>query len=384
MYVWIFFIGLIFLQIDDLTRELLNNRGPNAHSELNIETEQFTILLCGFVLWQQGANICKQPYSYKHHVLLINGDIFSKRSNRSVSDTEWLTQEIDNCNDEAQLLELFRSLTGPYSIFYLNRETNQLYFLRDIFGRQSLLIARSPEGDSILSSVLAASKQHYTKCLELPPLGVFCLNLNTNEIQMYPWQLLNDTHLEQLKEVEHIFDNTIEIKSIIASPWLIKNSFEDCTNSYNFESILKDHINQGPNEIFEYLSENGCVMSVCDELIMRLEHSISDRILATPPQCRECMKLKCNKCDHARIGILFSGGIDCSILAVLTDKLLDPTQPIDLINVSFEKINRSTFKAPIDYNTPDRISARDSLQELKTISPKRFVTFNTNNASFRI
>lgn len=349
---------------------LLSNRGPNAHSELTIQTDYFNILLSGFVLWQQGAKICVQPHSYKHHILLINGDIFSKRDDHSLSDTEWLTRRIDECNDnEVELLEMFRSLEGPFSIFYLNQNTSKLYFLRDILGRQSLLLARSPDGDIILSSVLAASKR--SKCLELPPIGVFCMNLNTEEIQLHPWQSLNETHLEQLNDSQSMFEKDIEIKSTIASPWLVKELF-DSSRYYNFEDILRDHIKNTSNEIFERLLDNSNVLSICDEVIMRLENSLSDRISATPSVCRECLKLKSNECVHARVGILFSGGIDCTILAVLTDKRLDSNQPIDLINVSFEKVNRSNSKiAPIDYNTPDRISARDSLEELKRMNPNR-------------
>lgn len=58
-----------------------------------------------------------------------------------------------------------------------------------------------------------------------------------------------------------------------------------------------------------------------------LESSVSARIstipLFPPP-------------PHARIAILFSGGIDCTLLAMMTDKVLAPGERIDLINVSFE------------------------------------------------
>lgn len=142
-------------QIDDITKKLLHNRGPNFHSELNVQTNIFNILFSGFVLWQQGAVLCVQPYSFKHHILLINGDVFTKRDDYSLSDTEWLTQKIDECNDdETKLFEVFRSIEGPYSIFYYNQNTNRLYFFRDILGRQSLLLATSPGGDIVLSSVL--------------------------------------------------------------------------------------------------------------------------------------------------------------------------------------------------------------------------------------
>lgn len=134
---------------------LLRNRGPNAHTERTYQGDDFSIHFSGFVLWQQGAKLCIQPHSYKHHIVLINGDIFTKRDDNLLSDTEWLTRQIDKCNDdEAELLALFRSLEGPYSIIYYNQNTKKLYFVRDILGRQSLLLAKSLQGDIIFSSVL--------------------------------------------------------------------------------------------------------------------------------------------------------------------------------------------------------------------------------------
>lgn len=359
--------------MDDQSKELIRNRGPNAQRELSIAAEHFNIYLSGFVLWQQGVKLCEQPFSFKHHTLLMNGDIFSKRENPLTSDTEWLTQMIADCGDnEAQLFEMFRSLKGPYSIVYLNQLTNKLYFLRDAFGRQSLLLAKTHQGDTILSSVLAASKNQYEKCIELPPLGIFCMNLTTEEITLNPWQPLSTIHMEQLEELKNLLQTEIEIKSTVASPWLVKRSPEGCSEPYNFESILKDCLKMCANEIFEQLLSNANVVSVADGIERRLENSISDRILATPPVCRQCLQSSETHCNHAKIGILFSGGIDCTILAVLTDKLLDSNQPIDLINVSFEKVSRSSSaNGPIDYNTPDRLSARDSLKELQHLNPKR-------------
>lgn len=330
--------------------------------------------LSGFVLWQQGTRLCEQPHSCKHHVLLINGDIFSKRDSQSASDTEWLAQTIDDCNDnESRLIELFRSLKGPYSVIYLNQLAQKLYFVRDAFGRQSLLLAKTCQGDTILSSVLAASKHQYTKCIELPPLGVFCMDLIADEITLHPWQPMSAVHFEQFEELKILLEKPIAIKSIIAWPWLIKEQpCADRLPSYNFESILKDSLKKSAEEIFQQLLSIRPVQATCDEIEMRLENSIADRILATPPRCRQCMRCSDTHCEHARIGILFSGGIDCTILAVLTDKLLDADQQIDLINVSFEKVSRSPSKnVPIDYNTPDRLSARESIEELKRISPKR-------------
>lgn len=149
------FSNCFFFQIDSLSHKLLKNRGPDAEFHLSVSTDQYNILFSGFVLWQQGTQLCIQPHSYKHHIILLNGDIFSKRDDSSQSDTHWLMQSIDDCNDsEQKLLDLFQNLQGPYSLIYFNQKTQNLYFIRDLLGRQSLLLAKCPHDDIILSSVL--------------------------------------------------------------------------------------------------------------------------------------------------------------------------------------------------------------------------------------
>ena len=65
------------------------------------------------------------------------------------------------------------------------------------------------------------------------------------------------------------------------------------------------------------------------------------------------------------IALLFSGGLDCTVLAVLLDKYVPKNQSIDLLNVAFER------KFNDDYLTPDRLTGLQSLLELKTLCPNR-------------
>lgn len=73
-----------------------------------------------------------------------------------------------------------------------------------------------------------------------------------------------------------------------------------------------------------------------------------------------------------RVAVLFSGGLDCSVLAWLIHTLLPPNESIDLINVAFE--NPRTVAAqgtkPADvYNVcPDRITGRAGWEELRRLS----------------
>ena len=49
-------------------------------------------------------------------------------------------------------------------------------------------------------------------------------------------------------------------------------------------------------------------------------------LLSTEVECR----------GHARVGVLFSGGLDSAVIAALAREALPPEEPLDLINVAFQ------------------------------------------------
>lgn len=65
--------------------------------------------------------------------------------------------------------------------------------------------------------------------------------------------------------------------------------------------------------------------------------------------------------DQARLGILFSGGIDSLVLAVLADKHLPSEEPIDLLNVAFGSTS---------FDVPDRQTGLQGLKELRRLSKR--------------
>ena len=85
--------------------------------------------------------------------------------------------------------------------------------------------------------------------------------------------------------------------------------------------------------------------------------------------------------QSARIAVLFSGGIDCSILAVLASQHLPTHEPIDLLNVAFEN-PRTKKTAQEQYQTPDRLTGLATLEELKRIQPDRQWRFVEVNVSY--
>lgn len=80
----------------------------------------------------------------------------------------------------------------------------------------------------------------------------------------------------------------------------------------------------------------------------------------------------------ARIAVLFSGGLDCTILARLAHKILPTAQGIDLLNVAFENPrihgNLAPTESPYEL-CPDRITGRSTHAELVRNCPDRHWRF---------
>ena len=85
----------------------------------------------------------------------------------------------------------------------------------------------------------------------------------------------------------------------------------------------------------------------------------------------------------ARVAILFSGGLDCTVLARLAHDLLGAEDEIDLINVAFEnprvvaQLQKEAKGQDVDFYEacPDRITGRKSFAELKVTCPDRAYRF---------
>lgn len=218
-------------------------------------------------------------------------------------------------------------------------------------------------------NISAKNSTQIRSCIELPPLGLFRFDLKARTLYLSPWKEPNRSseYQEQVDEIQTIFNQTILVEQPVEPLWLELNA--DSQNSFNFAAILEGKVKEAPENIFKLLLENIDIAKTCNKFIELLTNSIQSRINATPRFCKNCMVTR-SACDHSRIGILFSGGVDCTLLARLADKLLDPSEPIDLINASFERVSRGIVKN-VNYDTPDRVSARESLKELQELNRNR-------------
>lgn len=102
-----------------------------------------------------------------------------------------------------------------------------------------------------------------------------------------------------------------------------------------------------------------------DAITELLDKSVEIRLRRQPNRCKECLLDRSVTCSHATIGVLFSGGLDCTILSLVANKYVSKPQSIDLINVAFKKDTVGS------YDVPDRVTGRQSFEELKTLCPSR-------------
>ena len=89
---------------------------------------------------------------------------------------------------------------------------------------------------------------------------------------------------------------------------------------------------------------------------------------------------------HSNLAILFSGGVDCTLIARIVHDIIDPDQSVDLLNVAFQnpRIHGKTQSGDAFNNSayeacPDRITGRRSLAELQRVCVGRrwqFVEIN--------
>ncbi|CAK9300828.1 unnamed protein product [Gordionus sp. m RMFG-2023] len=299
-------------------RDQLHKRGPDCLNSYNISIDSYEINFVASVLHIRGKDICKQPQISNHNILLWNGEIFDGidlTSNQS--DTEILFKLLDH--EDTNLV--FNKLKGPFAFIYWQSNKNILWFGKDVIGRRSLLLSKNINGSLILSSIFPQNTCNH-EFIELNP-GLYKLHVKGDipfNIHYYPY------------------------KEIIACPYRLLSTTQNFGQSYL--DVMSN--------IFSRTSKNKEILSQFTYLLYRSAH-LRLRSSVVPKLCRRCKShpnhamnynafgLNHNNningknfdCAHSKIAILFSGGIDCLILACLIDDLVDTKDSIDLLNVVF-------------------------------------------------
>ncbi|XP_033213694.1 asparagine synthetase domain-containing protein CG17486 [Belonocnema kinseyi] len=357
-----------------ISKERISSRGPDNLLEKSVSlSDDFSGYFAASVLWTQGSKLTVQPsIDEEGNILLWNGDIFSGSlvGTNNESDTLIVLKAFKSTGVESTLLQI----KGPYSFVYFQKSTEFLYFGRDLLGRHSLLINFN-QVDNCLTLASVTSRK-FKNTIELPAIGIFVLKLSEDfNLACFPWRNRNENFDENFKKLENLLNIDIKIGDVLSpireksfdpsSPDL-KYFHDDSLDFRNFEQVMESLLER--REIYERV----------EKLESLLNDSVKARVEKQPSFCKNCIKLFLKgeeiQCEHAKIAILFSGGLDSSILSVVADKFVNENESIDLINVAFEKAmtnSKNSRNQDEIYNVPDRKTGRLSYSELESICPKR-------------
>ncbi|PNS19897.1 hypothetical protein CAC42_7864 [Sphaceloma murrayae] len=308
----------------------------------------------GSVLSLRGSTVTKQPISDDRKVedsassfLCWNGEAWSFatssiRGNDSIHVFNLLSH-ICQCawragdeHPELALAEALSAYAGPYAFTFYDHLYRRIYCGRDFLGRRSLLKKITATG--VLVSSIPDNLEDWE---EIEADGVYWVDLDSGNdfcFQRAPYQL--------------------SAQSLGSSR--SNSSFQlELPRQWSSASRHKDGSARAgdPTECLHRLLVNALLSRICT-------------IPSTSPEPAALLDGK-----PAKLAVLFSGGIDCTVLARLAHETLSPSEPIDLLNVAFEnpRIHRQGKNADLSpyEQCPDRKTAASSLAELRTSCPGR-------------
>ena len=359
----------------------LCRRGPDGVGEKVIAVKEggYVLKLIATLLRMRGYVPVLQPTcDIDGNALLFNGEIFSGYDiPEGENDTLVLFSALISCKGTESLLKCIADIRGPWALVFWDQRSGQLWFGRDIFGRRSLLIGHNPScGVPIIVSSVGYHADGL-ECIELPAVGLFCMDLSMEgtllSLKCYPWLGAGGTSMqyasgvmEAVSSIEKLLSLKVEI---ICSPTFLSmipplNKSLSITHP---DDVITSVSSVDTNSISLSPSSSNVI-----DLLARLQEAVRLRVCNRPWSAHVChqspdsgqamaeeipgdspisefVKSKPQMSPQqgiAKVGVLFSGGVDSAVLAALVDRVLPVEEEIDLINVSFLKSNTSSSVAP--------------------------------------
>jgi len=334
----IHFIWLAWNILSQFTnlKENLKRRGPDEDSETEIQlSNNWTAKFYGSTLWLQGKAPTRQPLlDSSGNILLWNGDVFygfpDFPSTGLISDSQFLMSKLQHAKNEKEICDIFETVKGPSSFLFYHKKLNVFILGKDRYGRHSLLwnyhIQEKFSDLFILSSV--SFKGLFQ---EVPATELYSVTL-ANELIVKPV----------------CFRKSYTINNQIPSDDELMWD-ENCAEKNDHKCIYQLYSNVWSAEL---------------ELFEKVLHeAIKIRAHCQPQFCKFCTNSYSDKCNHSKLAILFSGGLDSTVLAAVADQIWPAGETIDLLNVAF--LSKGNF------DVPDRLTGLQGLEELKDLNPNR-------------
>ncbi|KAJ1855807.1 hypothetical protein LPJ76_002977 [Coemansia sp. RSA 638] len=281
-------------------------------------------------------------------ILCWNGEVFGGLDIGDRNDGVELLNEMQRqkaIDRHTYIQRTLSKIEGPYAFVYVDYEQQHVWFARDYLGRRSLL-TKSMGACAMLVSSVADTADESTMWTEVPAQIIYCVDLNAQTLDEgtteYSWNyathgLEMEAKDEQLELPFGRVDQTVDIgpSSDIALDVQLSDLAE-------FPDICK-------------------WQPYIDRLKSELTQAVKTRVDSIPMNG-----------THARCGVLFSGGVDCMVLAAILTTVLPRDEPIELFNVAFENPRQTKLQAESAiYDVPDRKTGRLGWHELQRIDPHR-------------
>ncbi|KAJ5823275.1 hypothetical protein N7447_005615 [Penicillium robsamsonii] len=350
------------------TCTLLQQRGPDSYKTHTVQKDinaqdgvspplSYYLTFTSTVLSLRGDHVYTQPLvdPTTQSVLCWNGEAWKIDGERvQGNDTERVfnlflqAMERDQNDSIGIMAEAIASLSGPFAFVFYDAVNSRLFYSRDCLGRRSLLEGFDEIGNLKICSICDSASVDCFK--EVGTEGVCTIDL-----ARYQDPSLSPRELCQIQIM----------------PW---SSATSPPADHIRKSIPPMNTSQ-PTEQPPALTTDSVFVK---ELESRLRQSLELRIqnIPKPPGYTAG--------QTAKTAVLFSGGLDCTLLARLSHDILPLDEPIDLLNVAFEnprvaaaaKANQqkspsSTPPLSIYENCPDRITGRSAHIELQATCPGR-------------
>ncbi|CAH8640658.1 unnamed protein product [Heterobilharzia americana] len=323
----------------------------------------------------QSSSSCDILFWYGQ-VLTSTDPILAKQFESQTVDTGLvLMNALSENKNVDSIADLISSLIGSFILIFVDVDSDVVYFTRDRFGRHSMVARRFPASQAdrlcidLISSLvvqdtpfspessLESIEKNAQDWFEIPACGIFvskviCDNesLFLSNISLYPW---SDEHLILCPS-----DFPVSVNRVL-------------------------HRNEDYNSIFLPVYKPTTLKETQEKLLHLLLTVVHDSVTRDLLFCEESTDFGPSDGNRsgALFGLLFSGGLDSSVIAALIDRFVPAHQSIDLINVAFQRIGPNLSANNKDYQdvnnlisaeeAPDRQTALKSYDELCKLSPQR-------------
>lgn len=167
--------------MDPAVERRLCSRGPDHLGRVEARFGPWQLSFRSTVLALRGDSITTQPFedAASGCVLCWNGEAWRIRDrvvegNDGAQVFELLTRTSGTSADETEngILDVLRSIEGPFSFVFFHSPTDKIYYGRDRLGRRSLVT--SSDGGFKLCSIAESSLSSWQ---EVEADGIYCLDL---------------------------------------------------------------------------------------------------------------------------------------------------------------------------------------------------------------